>query len=72
MDKDPTQAAPSCDSHPFSEQLLKMNSTTTQTPPFVDGGGTVGYVLVPFFLITLAGIVAAVVSARGCMTSGDR
>ncbi|XP_037539932.1 small integral membrane protein 29 [Nematolebias whitei] len=38
-----------------------MNSTTTQTPPLVDRGGTVGYILVPFFLITLAGIVAAVV-----------
>ncbi|XP_013887584.1 uncharacterized protein C3orf18 [Austrofundulus limnaeus] len=38
-----------------------MNSTTTQPPPFIDGSKTVGYVLVPFMLITFAGIVAAVV-----------
>lgn len=45
-----------------------MNNST-QPPPIIDGGGTVSYVLVPFLLITLAGIVAAVVSgygSRGC------
>uniref|UniRef100_A0A8C8E3N0 Small integral membrane protein 29 n=1 Tax=Oryzias sinensis TaxID=183150 RepID=A0A8C8E3N0_9TELE len=37
-----------------------MNNST-QPPPIIDGGGTVSYVLVPFLLITLAGIVAAVI-----------
>ncbi|XP_072222815.1 small integral membrane protein 29 [Leuresthes tenuis] len=37
-----------------------MNSTT-QTPAVVDGGVRVGYVLVPFLLLTIAGIAAAVI-----------
>lgn len=38
-----------------------MNSTT-QSPATIDGNVAVSYVLVPFFLITFAGIIAAVVS----------
>lgn len=38
-----------------------MNSTT-QPPPIIDGDVAVSYVLVPFFLITIIGIAAAVVS----------
>lgn len=38
-----------------------MNSTT-QPPPVIDGDVAVSYVLVPFFLITIIGIAAAVVS----------
>uniref|UniRef100_A0A3Q3EWE4 Small integral membrane protein 29 n=1 Tax=Labrus bergylta TaxID=56723 RepID=A0A3Q3EWE4_9LABR len=38
-----------------------MNNTTTQPPAIIDGDVAVGYVLVPFFLITIAGIAAAVV-----------
>ncbi|XP_056130854.1 small integral membrane protein 29 [Lampris incognitus] len=37
-----------------------MNSTT-QSPAITDGDVAVGYVLVPFFLITIFGIAAAVV-----------
>ncbi|CAB1433067.1 unnamed protein product [Pleuronectes platessa] len=37
-----------------------MNSTT-QPPATVDGNRSASYVLVPFFLITIIGIVAAVV-----------
>ncbi|XP_061591424.1 small integral membrane protein 29 [Cololabis saira] len=37
-----------------------MNSTT-QPPATVDGAVTVAYVLVPFFLITITGIAAAVI-----------
>ncbi|XP_062248152.1 small integral membrane protein 29 [Platichthys flesus] len=37
-----------------------MNSTT-QPPATVDGNVSASYVLVPFFLITIIGIVAAVV-----------
>ncbi|KAG7221587.1 hypothetical protein INR49_017118 [Caranx melampygus] len=37
-----------------------MNSTT-QPPPIIDGDVAVSYVLVPFFLITIVGIAAAVV-----------
>ncbi|KAM4563094.1 small integral membrane protein 29 [Odontesthes bonariensis] len=37
-----------------------MNSTT-QTPAVVDGGVNVSYVLVPFLLLTIAGIAAAVI-----------
>ncbi|CAG6021712.1 small integral membrane protein 29 isoform 2-T2 [Menidia menidia] len=37
-----------------------MNSTT-QTPAVVDGGLPVSYVLVPFLLITIAGIAAALI-----------
>ncbi|XP_076023214.1 small integral membrane protein 29 [Genypterus blacodes] len=37
-----------------------MNSTT-QSPSTTDGDLAVSYVLVPFFLITIIGIVAAVV-----------
>ncbi|XP_029362445.1 small integral membrane protein 29 [Echeneis naucrates] len=37
-----------------------MNSTT-QPPAIVDGDVAVSYVLVPFFLITIIGIAAAVV-----------
>uniref|UniRef100_A0A3Q4MPX8 Small integral membrane protein 29 n=1 Tax=Neolamprologus brichardi TaxID=32507 RepID=A0A3Q4MPX8_NEOBR len=36
-----------------------MNSTT-QSPATIDGNVAVSYVLVPFFLITFAGIIAAV------------
>ncbi|XP_049611211.1 small integral membrane protein 29 [Syngnathus scovelli] len=36
-----------------------MNSTTPS--PTINGDAAVGYVLVPFFLITIIGIVAAVV-----------
>ncbi|XP_005731788.1 small integral membrane protein 29 [Maylandia zebra] len=37
-----------------------MNSTT-QSPATIDGNVAVSYVLVPFFLITFAGIIAAVI-----------
>ncbi|XP_042347867.1 small integral membrane protein 29 [Plectropomus leopardus] len=37
-----------------------MNSTT-ETPAIIDGYVSVSYVLVPFLLITIIGIVAAVV-----------
>ncbi|XP_056279337.1 small integral membrane protein 29 [Pseudoliparis swirei] len=37
-----------------------MNGTT-ETPAIVDGDVAVSYVLVPFFLITIIGIAAAVV-----------
>ncbi|XP_039655793.1 uncharacterized protein C3orf18 homolog isoform X1 [Perca fluviatilis] len=37
-----------------------MNSTT-ETPAIIDGDVAVSYVLVPFFLITIIGIAAAVV-----------
>ncbi|CAN9515976.1 unnamed protein product [Ophioblennius macclurei] len=36
-----------------------MNSTT-QPPPVIDGDVAVSYVLVPFFIITIVGIAAAV------------
>ncbi|KAM9786321.1 small integral membrane protein 29 [Neosynchiropus ocellatus] len=36
-------------------------NTTTHPPPIIDGDVAVGYVLVPFFLVTVAGIAAAVV-----------
>ncbi|KAJ8257457.1 hypothetical protein GJAV_G00185810 [Gymnothorax javanicus] len=36
-------------------------NTTTQPPPTVDGDEAVSYVLVPFLLVTIIGIVAAVV-----------
>ncbi|XP_053705636.1 small integral membrane protein 29 isoform X1 [Synchiropus splendidus] len=40
-----------------------MNATThPPPPPGIDGDLAVGYVLVPFFLITVAGVAAAVVS----------
>ncbi|KAG7520214.1 hypothetical protein JOB18_025451 [Solea senegalensis] len=38
-----------------------MNSTTPPPPAIIDGDVAVSYVLVPFFLITIIGIVAAVV-----------
>ncbi|KAM8830169.1 small integral membrane protein 29 [Synchiropus picturatus] len=38
-----------------------MNATT-HPPPSIDGDLAVGYVLVPFLLITVAGVAAAVVS----------
>ncbi|AWP10294.1 Hypothetical protein SMAX5B_019542 [Scophthalmus maximus] len=34
---------------------------TTQPPAVIDGDVAVGYVLVPFFLITIIGIAAAVI-----------
>lgn len=37
-----------------------MNSTT-QSPATIDGNVAVSYVLVPFLLITFAGIIAAVI-----------
>ncbi|KAF6715971.1 uncharacterized protein FQA47_007316 [Oryzias melastigma] len=37
-----------------------MNNST-QPPAIIDGGATVTYVLVPFLLITLTGIAAAVI-----------
>uniref|UniRef100_A0A8D3DVY8 Uncharacterized protein n=1 Tax=Scophthalmus maximus TaxID=52904 RepID=A0A8D3DVY8_SCOMX len=37
---------------------------TTQPPAVIDGDVAVGYVLVPFFLITIIGIAAAVVRRR--------
>ncbi|RVE70792.1 hypothetical protein OJAV_G00068220 [Oryzias javanicus] len=37
-----------------------MNNST-QPPAVIDGGATVTYVLVPFLLITLTGIAAAVI-----------
>uniref|UniRef100_A0A3Q0QSR5 Small integral membrane protein 29 n=1 Tax=Amphilophus citrinellus TaxID=61819 RepID=A0A3Q0QSR5_AMPCI len=40
-----------------------MNSTT-QPPATIDGNVAVSYVLVPFLLITIAGIIAAVVTDR--------
>lgn len=39
---------------------LTMNSTT-QPPATIDGNVAVSYVLVPFLLITIAGIIAAVI-----------
>ncbi|KAA8590797.1 small integral membrane protein 29 isoform X2 [Etheostoma spectabile] len=36
-------------------------NTTTEPPATIDGDVAVGYVLVPFFLITIIGIAAAVV-----------
>ncbi|XP_074537651.1 small integral membrane protein 29 [Halichoeres trimaculatus] len=38
-----------------------MSNNTTQPPDIFDGNVAVGYVLVPFFLITIIGIAAAVV-----------
>ncbi|CAJ1084772.1 small integral membrane protein 29 [Xyrichtys novacula] len=38
-----------------------MSNSTTQPPVIFNGDVAVGYVLVPFFLITIIGIAAAVV-----------
>ncbi|XP_032433375.1 small integral membrane protein 29 [Xiphophorus hellerii] len=38
-----------------------MNSTTTQPPAHKDGGVAVSYVLVPFLLITIAGIATVLI-----------
>ncbi|XP_007560863.1 PREDICTED: uncharacterized protein C3orf18-like [Poecilia mexicana] len=38
-----------------------MNSTTTQPPAHKDGAVAVSYVLVPFLLITIAGIATALI-----------
>ncbi|XP_056089304.1 small integral membrane protein 29 [Rhinichthys klamathensis goyatoka] len=47
----------------MSSEGLSMNSTTPPPPPPHGGGGdvAVSYVLVPFFLLTVIGVLAAVV-----------
>lgn len=47
-----------------------MNSTT-QPPAIIDGDVAVSYVLVPFLLITIVGIVAAVVSGLSARMRQD-
>lgn len=46
-----------------SSEGLSMNSTTPPPPPPPPHDVAVGYVLVPFFLITVIGVLAAVVGA---------
>lgn len=62
-----TQAGPLWPFPPWT--LIRMNSTTTQPPAHKDGGVPVSYVLVPFLLITIAGIATVLVSSSSeCVT----
>lgn len=47
-----------------------MNSTT-EPPAIIDGDVAVGYVLVPFLLITIIGVAAAVVSGLAGLVGTD-